>query len=223
MTDTRTTHPRTTDARLDPIHGQMTVHDQRRRPRRLRVVVALLAVGLITATVHVGRLFLDDLHQDHLGTDGWPSQGQGAYRVGGEAPAESDGQRPAQIASLAKVMTAYIVLRSMPLHDGDDGPLIDVTDAGVGDGHGHDLALCHRPGRRCAVLAMVKDVLGVSVVQPSGLHLEWHPESPQVAFRLPGAIDPRASYGASAPPRRRPAPMSSSSRPTPARAEPHTV
>ena len=40
-------------------------------------------------------------------------------------------QHPAPIASVAKVMTAYLVLRDDPLRLGQDGPMITSTDADV--------------------------------------------------------------------------------------------
>ena len=45
----------------------------------------------------------------------WPAQGQAAIVVAGGAAAASPGQEPAPIASLAKVMTAYLTLKRHPL------------------------------------------------------------------------------------------------------------
>ena len=42
-------------------------------------------------------------------------------------------QHAAAIASVAKVMTAYVVLRDHPLRPGEDGPTITLTDADVAD------------------------------------------------------------------------------------------
>ena len=42
-------------------------------------------------------------------------------------------QHPAPIASVAKVMTAYLVLRDHPLRPGEDGPTITLTAADVAD------------------------------------------------------------------------------------------
>lgn len=42
-------------------------------------------------------------------------------------------QHPAPIASVTKVMTAYLVLRDHPLQAGQDGPTITLTDADVAD------------------------------------------------------------------------------------------
>jgi serine-type D-Ala-D-Ala carboxypeptidase (penicillin-binding protein 5/6) len=64
----------------------------------------------------------------------WPADGQAAVTLGG-APRIHAGpnQRPAPIASVAKVMTAYLVLRDHPLASGQDGPLITLTDADAAD------------------------------------------------------------------------------------------
>jgi len=58
----------------------------------------------------------------------WPSTGQAA--LGGEdngAFASSPGARPRPIASVAKVMTALVVLDEKPLQEGQQGPVIAVT------------------------------------------------------------------------------------------------
>ena len=51
----------------------------------------------------------------YLGAAGWPTHGQAAYALGTDGPQSSPRQRPAPIASLAKVMTAYLVLQRDPL------------------------------------------------------------------------------------------------------------
>jgi D-alanyl-D-alanine carboxypeptidase (penicillin-binding protein 5/6) len=70
---------------------------------------------------------------DYIGTDGWPRVGQGAYRLGDDRPAISPNEEPVPIASVAKVMTAYIVTEQWPLAPGTDGPAHDVTIADVSD------------------------------------------------------------------------------------------
>ena len=63
----------------------------------------------------------------------WPGQGQAAAGVQGVGLIASHGsQRPTPIASVAKIMTAYIVLRDHPLQGGADGPQITVTSADAG-------------------------------------------------------------------------------------------
>jgi D-alanyl-D-alanine carboxypeptidase len=57
----------------------------------------------------------------------WPSQGEAALDVQGIGSFGSSGrQKPVPIASVAKVMTAYLVLRDHPLKSGADGPKIKI-------------------------------------------------------------------------------------------------
>ncbi|MGO9903007.1 MAG: D-alanyl-D-alanine carboxypeptidase family protein [Solirubrobacteraceae bacterium] len=64
---------------------------------------------------------------------GWPDQGQAAVGVQGAGLIGSRGSgRSTPIASLAKVMTAYVVLRDHPLHAGGNGPVIELSPADVG-------------------------------------------------------------------------------------------
>ena len=65
----------------------------------------------------------------------WPSQGQAAVAVAGGATIAypTSGARPAAIASLAKMMTAYQVLRDHPLGVTGRGPSFRVTRADVAD------------------------------------------------------------------------------------------
>ncbi|WP_433292909.1 D-alanyl-D-alanine carboxypeptidase family protein [Actinoplanes sp. CA-030573] len=64
----------------------------------------------------------------------WPSQGsaelmvEGLGRLGGSGAA-----KPAAIGSVAKVMTAYVILKNHPLSGGEEGPDITVTAADVAD------------------------------------------------------------------------------------------
>jgi D-alanyl-D-alanine carboxypeptidase (penicillin-binding protein 5/6) len=64
----------------------------------------------------------------------WPADGQAAFVRGDEAQIEAGpNQHAAPIASVAKVMTAYVVLRDHPLRLGEDGPTITLTEADVAD------------------------------------------------------------------------------------------
>src|SRR5262245_14692786 len=59
----------------------------------------------------------------------WPRRGQAAFVLGNGRPAASPGQQSAPIASLAKVMTAYLTLERYPLSGKEDGFTITVTAA----------------------------------------------------------------------------------------------
>jgi D-alanyl-D-alanine carboxypeptidase (penicillin-binding protein 5/6) len=64
----------------------------------------------------------------------WPADGQAAFVRNGESQIHAGPrQHPAPIASIAKVMTAYLVLRDHPLRPGEDGPTLTLTDADVAD------------------------------------------------------------------------------------------
>ena len=58
----------------------------------------------------------------------WPATGQATVEVAGLGSLGSSGAvRPVPIASVAKVMTAYLVLRDHPLRPADDGPALTVS------------------------------------------------------------------------------------------------
>jgi D-alanyl-D-alanine carboxypeptidase (penicillin-binding protein 5/6) len=93
---------------------------------RARVTAGVAAAGLLAAAVlwwpgQVGwgqaphRSVLKSL------TIKWPSQGQSALAVVGAGHRASGPDMPVPIASIAKVMTAYVVLRGFPLAGDDDG------------------------------------------------------------------------------------------------------
>jgi D-alanyl-D-alanine carboxypeptidase (penicillin-binding protein 5/6) len=111
----------------------------------LLVVIAAIAASLghllaasssSTATSTVGVL-----RNAHRGARGeavpstvWPAYGQAAFvRTGQSQVHTGPSQHAAPIASIAKVMTAYLVLRDHSLRPGQDGPTITLTDADVAD------------------------------------------------------------------------------------------
>jgi len=107
------------------------VIDHRRR-RRWIALAAVLVLALAT-TLFVVRRLLDDTSRDYLSTNGWPTVGQGAYQIGDQQPRASADQRPVPIASVAKVMTAVVVLKHRPLGTDAAGPAIVVSAADVAD------------------------------------------------------------------------------------------
>ncbi|MGW6576187.1 D-alanyl-D-alanine carboxypeptidase [Streptomyces sp. NPDC054945] len=65
----------------------------------------------------------------------WPAEGQGAVRVSGSGDLGTFGeQKPVPTASVAKVMTAYVILKGHPLRKSDPGPDITVDAKAVADG-----------------------------------------------------------------------------------------
>jgi D-alanyl-D-alanine carboxypeptidase (penicillin-binding protein 5/6) len=94
---------------------------------------AVLGLLLAATAFAAPRHLLDHKDRSYVSTDGWPRTGQGAYVLGNGRPAASPHERPVPIASLAKVMTAYLVLKHHPLHAGESGPRFVVGQADVGD------------------------------------------------------------------------------------------
>jgi D-alanyl-D-alanine carboxypeptidase (penicillin-binding protein 5/6) len=99
----------------------------------LRVVLLITVLAIAATAIAVRHVLTADAHRRYLATDGWPKQGQGAYQLGDEQPAASPDEHPAPIASLAKVMTAYVVLHHLPLAAGANGPRFVVTKRDVAD------------------------------------------------------------------------------------------
>lgn len=97
--------------------------------KKLCLVLALVALAAIgtTAALHYVR---DDSRRDYLGASGWPTEGQAAYSVADGPVLANDDQRSVPIASLAKVMTAYLVVRHYPRAAGLS---LDVGTADVAD------------------------------------------------------------------------------------------
>jgi D-alanyl-D-alanine carboxypeptidase (penicillin-binding protein 5/6) len=82
---------------------------------------AVLALLLVATAVVAAPHLLNDNDRTYLSTDGWPQNGQGAYVLGDGRPAASPREQPVPIASVAKVMTAYLVLKHYPLQADDGG------------------------------------------------------------------------------------------------------
>src|SRR2546421_6628604 len=118
---------------------------RRRRPRRVFSAAAAVLVAVLGAvSVVAGFRLARPLPDPHValtlpesytvpGTPPalpWPAQGQAALEVVGVGSLGTSGAaRPAPIASVAKVMTAYVVLADHPLATGEDGPTMTVSAA----------------------------------------------------------------------------------------------
>jgi D-alanyl-D-alanine carboxypeptidase (penicillin-binding protein 5/6) len=63
----------------------------------------------------------------------WPAQGQAAVALGKERPTASPAQHPVPIASLAKVMTAFLTLKRYPLSGAQDGFTVTISEADAQD------------------------------------------------------------------------------------------
>ena len=110
---------------------------RRIRIRKLRVACLLAVIAAIAGGVHQLRASSPSSVAppvEQLPGTVWPAAGQAAFIRTGEPKIQaSPNQYAVPIASVAKVMTAYLVLRDHPLRVGDDGPTIMLTDADVAD------------------------------------------------------------------------------------------
>jgi D-alanyl-D-alanine carboxypeptidase (penicillin-binding protein 5/6) len=106
---------------LDEHPAELFVRAPRRRWLSVLAVLAATVIAVATA-IHV-------LRPPQAGGMPWPTTGTAALRVGGTLHRGPASDRQVPIASVAKVMTAYVVLRDHPLRDGDDGPTIVVSSA----------------------------------------------------------------------------------------------
>jgi D-alanyl-D-alanine carboxypeptidase (penicillin-binding protein 5/6) len=138
------------------LNGGMTYSKRARAPtRRIRIrtirvagllvviaaVASALGYQLLASSSSTAASTIDILRSEHRGAAGeavpntvWPADGQAAFvRTGQPQVHAGPNQHAAPIASVAKVMTAYLVLRDHPLPPGEDGPTITLTDADVAD------------------------------------------------------------------------------------------
>ncbi|CAM5538723.1 serine-type D-Ala-D-Ala carboxypeptidase OS=Streptomyces tendae OX=1932 GN=GUR47_27135 PE=3 SV=1 [Streptomyces tendae] len=100
------------------------------------VILLLIVFGVVQSMRPLPAPTLDLTAQDSFTFDGgkpeipWPSSGQAALDVQGIGSFGSSGdQKPVPIASVAKVMTAYVILRDHSLKSGADGPKIKIDQA----------------------------------------------------------------------------------------------
>ena len=114
------------------------------RVASLLVVMTATAVALsyqlLASSSSTATSTTDVLRIEHRGGLGkvpstvWPAYGQAAFVQTGQSQVQAGpNQHAAPIASVANVMTAYLVLRDHPLRLGQDGPTITLTDADVAD------------------------------------------------------------------------------------------
>jgi len=105
----------------------------------------------------------------------WPAEGQAAFIQGGQSRVQAGpNQRAAPIASVAKVMTAYLVLRNHPLEPGEDGPTITLSDADVADTE-------RRRGQEESVVSIVA---GEELTERQGLQALLLPSANNIAAVL---------------------------------------
>jgi D-alanyl-D-alanine carboxypeptidase (penicillin-binding protein 5/6) len=131
--------------------GRRGVHSRRRgRSRRWLVIAMVCALLVAAAGAFVGvqlakpvpaptitsvlHPLVDLAPQSSASTMPWPAMGQGAVAVPALGLDLASGpEKPVPVASLTKLMTAYVVLQDHPLAPGAPGPNITVTPPDVAD------------------------------------------------------------------------------------------
>ncbi|NHI11942.1 Peptidase S11 D-alanyl-D-alanine carboxypeptidase 1 [Streptomyces sp. KO7888] len=175
-----------------------------RLPHRLRRRPALLAAGAtaLVTLVTLGSVLsvrgsADDA-PSAAGVDGgrpgasltgslpWPDEGQAAVLVEGFGPRGAPGVhgpgRPVPIASVTKVMTAYVILRDHPLRGDASGPLITVDDEAANESFsGAESTVEVRPGQRLSQRRLLELMLVPSGNNIARLLARWDAGS-QEAF-----------------------------------------
>ncbi len=119
--------------------GRRDLQQPSRRRRRAALVGAALVLLLANAAFAgnarshsaAARHVLNVKGRADVSAVRWPPHGQAALMLGSGRPAASPHEQPVPIASLAKVMTAYLTLEPYPLSGPHDGFTITVTEAQV--------------------------------------------------------------------------------------------
>ncbi len=114
------------------------------------VVLLVIILGVVQSMRPLPAPTLDLTAQDSFTFEGgkpeipWPASGQAALDVQGIGSFGSSGdQKPVPIASVAKVMTAYLVLRDHPLKSGAEGPKIKIDQAAEEQSEAGDESTVH--------------------------------------------------------------------------------
>ena len=130
----------------DYLHFETTQHSRRRaRAKHILIPVVIVVLLFVAASIKAEtasdpQLTLNRSEPDSVLLSGaapapaWPATGQASIEIEGLPPlGTSGGSTPVPIASLAKVMTAYVLLQDHPLTSGQSGYSVTVDPADVAD------------------------------------------------------------------------------------------
>jgi serine-type D-Ala-D-Ala carboxypeptidase (penicillin-binding protein 5/6) len=134
---------------IEPLtYRRPTPSPRRRRLRLIPLVVVILLVALVAAALVRAETKTTPYLVVHRTlpksvklpgkafTPAWPSEGEATVAVEGVGNLGSTGgQTPVPIASVAKVMTAYLTLKKFPLEPGEEGFHVRITPAQVAEYH----------------------------------------------------------------------------------------
>ncbi|MFF7413559.1 D-alanyl-D-alanine carboxypeptidase [Streptomyces lydicus] len=114
----------------------------------------------------------------------WPAQGQAAIKVVGSGDLGTFGpQKPVPTASVAKIMTAYVILRDHPLAKDKKGPQIEVDAKAVAEGGSRSESRIEglKAGQKFSQQDMLKMLMIPSGNNIARLLARWDSKSADVA------------------------------------------
>ncbi|OSS42424.1 D-alanyl-D-alanine carboxypeptidase [Desulfurella amilsii] len=101
------------------------------------VIIIILALGLFKAITMSNKPQISLNIPNSYKVAGnleikWPYDTQGSVMIDNYGiVSQTNRQQPIPLASLAKIMTAYLILKDHPLHIGQNGPIINITENDV--------------------------------------------------------------------------------------------
>ncbi|MEV6775406.1 serine hydrolase [Streptomyces syringium] len=118
----------------------------------------------------------------------WPTEGQGHVEVSGLGTMGSFGeQKPVPIGSVAKTMTAYMVLKNHPLKQGENGPMIDIDAKAVSDAgkesEGESVLNTVKPGQKISLRDALSAVMIPSANNIARLLARWDSQSEEAFIK----------------------------------------
>ncbi|WP_338931524.1 serine hydrolase [Streptomyces netropsis] len=118
----------------------------------------------------------------------WPTEGQGYVEVSGLGTIGSFGeQKPVPIGSVAKTMTAYMVLKNHPLKQGENGPMIDIDAKAVSDAgkesEGESVLNTVKPGQKISLRDALSAVMIPSANNIARLLARWDSQSEEAFIK----------------------------------------
>lgn len=105
----------------------------------------------------------------------WPGEGQGAVEVEGVGVIGTYGpQKPAPTASVAKTMTAYVLLKDRPIKDKDGGPVIEIDQLTEDQSHNPDWSVAPvKKGQKYTQGELMQLMMVVSANNVAHLLARW--------------------------------------------------
>ncbi|MEY9928152.1 D-alanyl-D-alanine carboxypeptidase (penicillin-binding protein 5/6) [Catenulispora sp. GP43] len=182
--------PASTDEPIEPTDKRFRLRPRLRPRLRLRTLALTLGLVLVLGGAGLAAVFaahgFDDppapdlkqvtpAYHDFAASLPWPNDGETALWAQGIGSLGTCGdQTPVPIASVAKVMTAYVVLKDHPLTDGESGPDILVDQQAALESFSRDESSAPvRAGQRLSERTLLELMLVPSANNVARLLARW--------------------------------------------------